>query len=88
MHEKNGFLTGLVGGEMMFNNSKGLITCQLQNLLGVTPADTITIGDGANDLSMFKFAEKRVEFCAKPILKKEANIIIDELDLSLILDEV
>lgn len=86
LHEKDGYLTGLVGGEMMFNTSKGEIITKIQTILGVTPAQTVAIGDGANDLSMFAHAAKKVAFCAKPILKKAANIIIDEKNLKLILD--
>lgn len=85
LHSKNGFLTGLVGGEMMFNDSKGQMLKRIQYLLDAKPENTVAIGDGANDLSMFKYAGQRVAFCAKPILKKEANIIIDEKDLSKIL---
>lgn len=85
LHAKDGVLTGLVGGEMMFNDSKGQMLQRLQKILDVTPQNTIAIGDGANDLSMFKYAQKRVAFCAKPILKENANIIIEEKDLSKIL---
>ena len=88
LHEKNGLLTGMVGGEMMFNSSKGEIIQRVQKLLDVTYENTLVAGDGANDLSMFKYAAKRVAFCAKPILEKEANIIIKEKDLRLILDEI
>ena len=88
LHSKDGVLTGLVGGEMMFNDSKGLMLKRLQKILDVTPQNTIAIGDGANDLSMFKYAEKRAAFCAKPILKEQANIIIEEKDLKKILDFV
>jgi len=88
LHEKEGVLTGLVGGEMMFNTSKGEIISRVQNLLGVSVENTLAVGDGANDLSMFKYAGKRVAFCAKPILKEAANIIIDKKNLKLILDEV
>ena len=88
LHEKNKILTGQVGGEMMFNTSKGEITKRIQRLLGVGYDDTLAIGDGANDLSMFEYAGKRVAFCAKPILKKEANIIIEEKNLKLILDAI
>ena len=88
LHSKDGILTGLVGGEMMFNDSKGQMLQRLQKILDITPDDTLTVGDGANDLSMFKYAGKRVAFCAKPILKEQANIIIDEKDLSLILNRV
>lgn len=88
LHSKNGILTGLVGGEMMFNTSKGEIIQRLQSLLNIDSKNTLVAGDGANDLSMFKYAEKRIAFCAKPILEKEANIIIKEKDLRLILDEI
>lgn len=88
LHSKDGLLSGLVGGEMMFNDSKGQMLSRLQNLLGITEENTIAVGDGANDLSMFKYASKRVAFCAKPVLKKEANIIIEEKDLSKILEYI
>lgn len=85
LHSKDGILTGMVGGEMMFNNSKGQMLLTIQKLLGITQENTIAIGDGANDLSMFQYAGKRVSFCGKPILEKEANIIIKEKDLRLLL---
>ena len=88
LHSKDGILTGLVGGEMMFNNSKGEMLKRLQRLLEVSEENTLVVGDGANDLSMFKYANKRVAFFAKPILEKKANIIIKEKDLSLILNYV
>lgn len=86
LHSKDGILTGQVGGEMMFNDSKGQMLSRLQKLLDVSEENTLAVGDGANDLSMFKFASKRAAFCAKPILKENANIIIEEKDLSKILD--
>lgn len=88
LHEKNGILSGLVGGDMMFGFSKGDMIQRLQNVLGVSKEDTLVAGDGANDVSMFEYANKRVAFCAKDILKKEANIIIDKKDLSEILKEI
>ena len=86
LHSKDGILTGLVGGEMMFGDSKGQVLLTLQKLLNVSQENTLVVGDGANDLSMFKFASKRVSFCGKPVLEKEANIVIKEKDLSLILN--
>ncbi len=88
LHVKDGKLTGLVGGDMMFDFSKGDMLVRLQNILGVTKEETMVCGDGANDLSMFAHAGTRVAFCAREILKKEANIIIEEKDLSLILKEI
>lgn len=84
-HFKNGELTGMLGGEMMFTDSKGKMLQKLQNLLNISPENTIAVGDGANDLSMFKHAGKKVAFCAKPVLKENANIIIKEKDLTEIL---
>ena len=88
LHVKNGKLTGLVGGDMMFNFSKGDMLIRLQNILGVSEAETLVCGDGANDLSMFAHAGTRVAFCAREILKREANVIIDTKDLTQILKEL
>ncbi|MFY9081739.1 phosphoserine phosphatase SerB, partial [Aliarcobacter butzleri] len=88
LHEKNGVLTGLVGGDMMFGFSKGDMLQRLQSILGVSRENTLVCGDGANDLSMFEHADTRVAFCAKEILKKEANIIVDTKDLTKILDNI
>ncbi|MCG3663534.1 phosphoserine phosphatase SerB [Aliarcobacter butzleri] len=88
LHEKNGVLTGLVGGDMMFGFSKGDMLQRLQSILGVSRENTLVCGDGANDLSMFEHADTKVAFCAKEILRKEANIIVDTKDLTKILDNI
>ncbi|MCD7878660.1 MAG: phosphoserine phosphatase SerB [Candidatus Gastranaerophilales bacterium] len=85
-HFKNGELTGMLGGEMMFSDSKGKMLKRLQNLFNINKEDTLAVGDGANDLSMFNFAGNRAAFCAKPILKEHANIIIDIKDLTELLN--
>jgi len=88
LHEKDGKLTGLVGGDMMFNYSKGDMLVRLQNILGVSEEETLVCGDGANDLSMFAHAGTRVAFCAREILDAQANIIIKEKDLRIILENI
>ena len=88
LHQKDGVLTGLVGGDMMFGFSKGDMIQRVQAMLGAKIEDTLVAGDGANDVSMFPYAGKRVAFCARDILKKEANIIVDEKDLTKILDHI
>jgi len=88
LHHKNQILTGLVGGDMMFNYSKGDMLIRLQGLLGVSESETLVCGDGANDLSMFAHAGTRVAFCAREILKKEANIVIETKDLTQILEKI
>lgn len=81
LHSRDGHLSGLVGGDMMFGFSKGDMLRRVQNLLHVSYENTIAVGDGANDISMFECAAKKVAFCAKPILKNAANIVIDEKDM-------
>jgi len=88
LHSRSGSLSGLVGGDMMFDFSKGDMIVRIQNLLGISKEQTLVVGDGANDRSMFAHAGKRVAFCAKEVLKKEANIIIEQKDLRLILDKI
>jgi len=85
LHEENGVLTGQVGGDMMFGFSKGDMIVRLQNLLGISRRDTLVVGDGANDLSMFAHADTRIAFCAKEVLKKEATHCVDTKDLREIL---
>ena len=88
LHHKDGKLTGLVGGDMMFNFSKGDMLVRLQNILGISEDETLVCGDGANDLSMFAHAGTRVAFCAREILRKEANIVIETKDLTQILEKI
>lgn len=85
LHAEEGILTGVVGGEMMYSEAKGDMITRLQALLGIDRIDTLVVGDGANDLSMFAHADTRVAFCAKPILKEAATHCIDVKDLREIL---
>ena len=86
LHHEDGVLTGRVGGDMMFGFSKGDMIVRLQNLLGVSEDNTLVVGDGANDLSMFQHASTRVAFGANHILQKEATHIVDSGDLRDVLD--
>lgn len=88
LHAENGVLTGQVGGEMMYSDAKGDMIVRMQSLLGISREDTLVVGDGANDLSMFAHADTRVAFCAKPVLKEAATHCVDEKNLAVILDIV
>ncbi len=85
LHAQNGLLTGAVGGEMMYSNAKGDMIVRLQKLLGIGRENTLVVGDGANDLSMFAHADTRVAFCGKPILRESATHCVDIKDLREIL---
>ena len=86
--DADGNLTGEVGGEMMYSDAKGDMIVRLQNLLGITREDTLVVGDGANDLSMFAHADTRVAFCARDVLKNAATHIIQTKDLRGVIDAI
>lgn len=81
LHHKGDILTGQVGGEMMFGDSKGKMLARLKHFLGLSSDEVATIGDGANDVSMFKEASTCIAFCANEVLKKAATHIIERKDL-------
>jgi phosphoserine phosphatase len=85
LHDEDGILTGRVGGEMMYSDAKGDMIVRMQKLLGVGREETLVVGDGANDLSMFAHADTRVAFCAKPVLKEAATHCVDTKDLTEVL---
>ena len=67
---------------MMFGDSKGKMLKRLKGLLGLDSKQVAAIGDGANDISMFKEAGTCVAFCANAVLKAAATHIIDIKDLT------
>ncbi len=85
LHQKDGALTGKVGGEMMSSNAKAEMMIRIQNLLKVTSSETIAVGDGANDLSMFDHAKTRIAFCANQVLIDASTHSIVNKDLREIL---
>ena len=81
LYDEDGILSGEVGGEMMHGDAKGQMLQRLQRLLKIKVQDTVAVGDGANDLSMFRYADTKIAFCAKEILKNAATHRVDKKDL-------
>jgi len=79
--DAHGKLTGEVGGEMMYGDAKGDMLVRLQHLMGIGRENTLVVGDGANDLSMFAHADTRVAFRARPVLQEQATHIVQTKDL-------
>jgi phosphoserine phosphatase len=52
---------------------------------GLTPADALAVGDGANDLPMLKAAGLGVAYRAKPAVAAEATVRVDHGDLTTLL---
>jgi len=81
LHHKNKILTGLVAGEMMFSNSKGLMLKRLKNFLKLKSEEIMSVGDGANDVAMFEESGLKIAFCAKEVLRARADFCVDCKDL-------
>ena len=45
--------------------------------MGITPAQAIVMGDGANDLKMMGIAGLSVAFRAKPVVRAQANVALN-----------
>lgn len=78
----DGKLTGKVAGELVDSGVKAKTLLALAQDLKIDIAQTIAIGDGANDLKMMQQAGLSIAFCAQPIVRESADIIITERDLS------
>ena len=81
----DGKLTGEVSGPLITQNKVDVLR-QLVDEIGITLDECATIGDGANDLEMIKNAKIGIAYNAKPILKENTDVQINEKDLRKVLD--
>ena len=81
----DGKLTGKVTGELVDSGVKAKTLLALAQDLKIDIAQTIAIGDGANDLKMMEQAGLSIAFCAQPIVREHADVIITDRDLSQII---
>ena len=78
-------LAGKVAEPIFGRDGKRAALIELRNELGLAKADTIAIGDGANDLDMILEAGLGVAFRAKPKVATAAAARIDHCDLTALL---
>jgi phosphoserine phosphatase len=78
-------LTGRVSGEIVGRASKAEFLREIANNEKIDLAQTIAIGDGANDLDMISAAGIGIAFCAKQVLQDAADVSINKRDLRLVL---
>ena len=79
---ENGLLTGRVvqqaWGDIVDGEEKKKMLLQTAAQLGLQPSQTIAVGDGANDLPMMSVAGLSVAYHAKPKVREQAMIQINE----------
>ncbi len=83
--EAEGRLTGEVAEPILGREAKAIALAEIAARLGLSPADTIAVGDGANDLDMLALAGAGVALHAKPAVAEKARIRIDHGDLTALL---
>lgn len=83
---KNGRLTGKVLGDVVDANVKAQTLLNMATKLKVVKAQTIAVGDGANDLVMMSKASLGVAYHAKPIVREQATAAIRFGGLDTLLD--
>ena len=81
----DGKLTGSVRLPILGREEKLAALHRLTRELQLRPAETLAVGDGANDLAMIREAGLGVAFRAKPIVAEAAAVRIDHGDLSSLL---
>ena len=90
LDEANGLLTGRVvqqsWGDICDGAEKRRTLLEVASLLGISLAETIAVGDGANDLPMMAEAGLSVAYHAKPKVREEAMVAINNGGLDRLLE--
>ncbi len=81
LESQDGVLTGRIGDRIVDAEGKAAALREWADELGVRPAATIAIGDGANDLRMMAVAGLSLAFNAKSAVRAGADLVIDRVDL-------
>ena len=82
---ENGKFTGEVAEPILGRAAKADALNEISARLGLTPADAIAVGDGANDLGMIQAAGLGIAYHAKPAVAAAAAARIDYGDLTALL---
>ncbi|WP_455271132.1 phosphoserine phosphatase SerB [Rhizobium herbae] len=83
--EKDGYLTGSVAEPILGKQAKVDALVDITTRLGISTADALAVGDGANDLGMLHLAGAGVALHAKPVVSSQVKIRIDHADLTALL---
>ena len=77
----DGKLTGQIVGDIVDAQRKADELIKLRGQLGLAAAQTIAIGDGANDLKMMAVAAVGVAYHAKPVVQEQAMYALNVVGL-------
>lgn len=83
--ENDGKFTGTVAEPILGRAAKAEALLDIAARLGLTTADVIAVGDGANDLDMIRLAGTGIALHAKLTVAEQARIRIDHGDLTALL---
>jgi phosphoserine phosphatase len=81
----DGRLTGELQGPILDKDGKLNALQTLSAERGLTPADAVTVGDGANDLPMLLAAGLGVAYYGKPLLREQVRAQVNHTDLRTLL---
>lgn len=81
----DGRLAGRVEEPIIGRDAKRATLIELRDRLGLAPAETLAVGDGANDLAMLEEAGLGVAFRAKPAVAAAAQARVQHGDLTALL---
>ncbi len=82
---ENGRLTGQVAEPILGRDAKVAALREITTRLGLSTAEVLAVGDGANDLPMLRLAGTGVALHAKPAVAAECDIRINHGDLTALL---
>ena len=84
---EEGKLTGEVTGPLVTGTKLDVLKDHVEEA-GIALEDVVAVGDGANDISMIESAGCGIAFNAKDSVKEIADIVVEEKDLTKVLDEI
>jgi phosphoserine phosphatase len=82
---RDGLLTGEVTDPILGKAAKVQALQEITARLGITPAEAVAVGDGANDLGMLGMAGMGVALHAKPSVAAQCSVRVNHGDLTALL---
>ncbi|MBR6023974.1 MAG: phosphoserine phosphatase SerB [Methanobrevibacter sp.] len=84
---EDGKLTGEVTGPLVSCSKLDVLNDHVEKA-GISLDEVVAVGDGANDISMIESAGCGIAFNAKDSVKEIADVVVEEKDLTKVLDEI